>query len=67
MLDVPLSVKIEEWRAKAIAGTIATEEMRECIMAIRQGRISASATSAKARAARAPVAVGDLENEIDAL
>ena len=66
-LDVPLSVKLEEWRQKAAAGTITTEEMRECIQAIRQGRVSAATVSAKSRAAKAPIAVGDLEDEIDNL
>lgn len=64
MLDVPLSVKLEEWRQKAAAGTITTEEMRTCIQAIRQGRVAAAAVSAKSRAAKAPVDLSSLDDEI---
>lgn len=66
-LNVPLSVKIEEWRKKAAEGTLTTAEMRKCIAAIRQGRISASVKSATSRAAKAPVDLTALENEIDSI
>lgn len=67
MLDVPLSVKIEEWRRKAADNTITVEEMRECIAAIRAGRASAAQRSATARAKKAPVDVTSLESELDNL
>jgi hypothetical protein len=67
MLNVPLSVKIEEWRKKAAEGTLTTAEMQECIAAIRQGRVSASVRSASSRAAKAPVNVDDLLGEINNL
>ena len=67
MLDVPLSVKLEEWRQKAAAGTITTEEMRACIQAIRQGRVAAAATSAKSRASKALPDLSTLEDEINNL
>jgi hypothetical protein len=66
-LTVPLSVKIEEWRRKAAEGSLTTDEMRECIAAIRQGRVSASVRSATSRAAKAPVNVDDLLGEINKL
>lgn len=66
-LDLPLSVRVDEWRRKATEGTITPEEMRECIAAIRQGRVSAATTSAKSRAAKAPVDLAALDDEINNL
>jgi hypothetical protein len=66
-LDLPLSVRVEEWRRKAAEGSITPEEMRECIAAIRNGRVSASVASAKSRSAKAPVDMAALDDEIDNL
>lgn len=66
-LDVPLSVKIEEWRRQATEGTLSIEDMREAVEAIRNGRTSAAARSATSRAKKAPVDVSALENELDGL
>jgi len=66
-LDVPLSVKIEEWRRAAAEGTITIEEMRAAVSAIRNGRVSAAARSATSRAKKEPVDVTSLENELDQL
>jgi hypothetical protein len=38
-------IKIAEWRAKAAAGTITIEEMREAILMLREGRLSAVQSS----------------------
>lgn len=67
MLDVPLSVKIQEWREKAAAGDMSVDEMRQIILALRQGRVGAAAASAKSRAKKEPVNVQGLEDELDAL
>jgi hypothetical protein len=57
---------MEQWRKKAVDGTITVEEMRECIEAIRVGR--ASAASRKTTSTKKPaVSLEDLENELDAL
>lgn len=67
MLDIPLSVRVEEWKRKVLEGTITTEEMRECILALRAGRMGAAATSARSRASKAPVDIAGMENELDNL
>lgn len=66
-LDVPLSVKIEEWRRMAREGTFSIEEQRAMIIAVRAGRVGAAATSAASRARKAPVDVASLEDELDNL
>lgn len=42
MLDSPLSVKVEEYRRKVLDGTITTEELREAVRLVRDGRATAS-------------------------
>ncbi len=63
-LDVPLSVKMDEWRRLAAERPLSIEECREIIAALRSGRATASAVSAKSRAAKAPVDISGLEDEI---
>lgn len=52
-----LQAKIAIWRQKAIEGTLTAEEMKEAIVALRQGRVSAAATSDASRRAKAKVAI----------
>lgn len=66
-LDVPLEVRVAEWRKKEAEGTLSDEEMREAIRAIRAGRVSASQTSTRSRAAKAPVDVGNLLEKLSKL
>ncbi len=66
-LDVPLSVQLEEWRRRAAAGDLTTDEMREIIALVRQGRNSAQRTSTASRARKAPVDIAGLEDELDKL
>lgn len=66
-LDMPLSVQVEEWRKRAAAGDVSLDEMKQIIAALRQGRLTAAATSAKSRAAKAPVNTAALLDEIDNL
>jgi len=51
MLDVPLSVKIEEFRQKQRNGTFTTEDMREAVRLMREGRVAAAAQSLTRRKA----------------
>lgn len=65
-LSVPLSVKIEEWRAKSAAGTITMEEYREAVAAIRNGRLAAAAPTSKAKA-KPKANIDDLLGELDGI
>jgi hypothetical protein len=56
-----------EWRQKALANTLTTEEMRQWIELVRGARRSAAATSLKARAKKAPVDTASMLDEIDNL
>jgi hypothetical protein len=62
-----LQSKILLWRDHAAAGTITIDEMKEAIIALREGRISASIASDKSRAKKAVKAIpsaDDLLKEI---
>jgi hypothetical protein len=52
-----LNAKIAIWRQKALDGTLALDEMKEAISALRQGRVSAGIASATSRAKKAKVEV----------
>jgi hypothetical protein len=45
-----LLMKIAEWRARALDGTITPEDMKEAIISLREGRVSACFASAASRA-----------------
>lgn len=55
MSDIIMS-NIQIWRAKAAAGTITLEEMREAIAAIRKERVGASEKSETSRTKKATAA-----------
>lgn len=67
--SIPLTAKIDLWRQKAIAGTLSIDECREAIMTLRNGRITASATSkaGKPRATKATVNSDDLLKDLEGL
>lgn len=67
MLSPELSAKIAVWRQKARDNTLTREEQREVIIALREGRVTASAVSAKSRAKKAPIDVAALEKELEGL
>lgn len=74
MTPAELTAKVDEWRQKAAAGTLTVEECREALAFLRQGRVAASATSTKARTAKAaaakkagPINSDDLLSELDGL
>lgn len=50
-----LNAKIAIWRQKQAEGTLTLDEMREAIIALRGGRVSASIASATSKAKKAPV------------
>lgn len=52
-----LQAKIAIWRQKAIDGTISVEEMKEAILALRAGRVSAAHASDNARRKTAKVEI----------
>lgn len=62
-MNPQLVSQIEMWRRKAIDGTLTAEEMREAVIALREGRKSASiasdAAKGKRKAASAPLPSGD--------
>ena len=54
-----LQSKISIWRAKAVAGTLSVEEMKEAIRALRQDRVGARIPSATSRRKTAKAAIPD--------
>lgn len=44
-----LAQKVAEWQRKCLDGTITPDDMKEAVLHLRAGRISAAAASAKAR------------------
>lgn len=60
MITPELQTKIQTWRAKAAAGTITEDEMREAVAALRQSRLTAAAQPTKAKtASRGPARSAD--------
>lgn len=49
MISPELQGRIAEWRAKATDGTLTPDEMKQAIMLLREGRVSASYTSEASR------------------
>lgn len=67
-LDMPLSAKIEEYRAKQRAGTLTTQDMIEAIRLMRQGREAAKAQSlTRKRAEQANINSDALLDELGSL
>lgn len=69
--QLDLAMKVETWRAKARAGTMTLEEMRDAIKVLRQGRsliATASGGSKTNKAAKAVKPSGDdLLSELEGL
>jgi len=62
-----LQSKIGVWRAKAAAGTLTQEEMREAIVALRADRVGAAIASDRSKRAKAKAEIpdaGDLLKEM---
>ena len=57
-----LNAKIAIWRAKALDGTITLEEMKEAILALRAGRVSAATASEASRRSKAKVEIPNADD-----
>lgn len=62
-----IQAKIAIWRQKAIDNSLTLEEMKEAITLLRQGRVSAAASSESARRAKAKVAVPSADDLLSEL
>jgi hypothetical protein len=60
-LSLPLSAQVELWRQKVKDGTITTEELREAVRTIREGRVTASATKTRVSTAKGGRRVTDVD------
>jgi hypothetical protein len=49
--ELPLTAQVDLWRQQAIAGTLTTEQLRDAIRVLRQGRQTAVANSPRAKTA----------------
>jgi hypothetical protein len=69
VLDAELTNKFSIWRAKATAGTLTTEEMKEAILALRGSRRTAAdaAKATKSRAKGPTRSADDLLGELEGL
>lgn len=47
VISVELEFKIKQWRQKAVDGTLTLDEMKEAILALRAGRLSAMEAAGK--------------------
>jgi len=62
-----LNAKIAIWRAKAVEGTLTLEEMREAVLAMREGRKGASVTSEQSRRTKAKAQIKSADEMLDEL
>ncbi len=62
-----IQAKIAIWRQKAIDNSLTLEEMKEAIALLRQGRVSAAASSESARRAKAKAAVPSADDLLSEL
>lgn len=70
MYSIEIQTKIVVWRAKAAEGTLSDDEMRQAIVIMREGRISASIASETSRAKKVKNVVpnaDDLMSELEGL
>ena len=61
------AAQVAEWRRKALNNEMTADELRQWIELVREGRVSASATSSKSRASKAPVDIDSMMDELDGL
>lgn len=69
-VPLELQAKITMWRQKSAEGTLTIDEMKEAIIYLRAGRISAAAHSPAAKRKKAVAAIpkaGDLLSELEGL
>jgi len=63
--DLISAAQIAEWRQKALNNQLSSDELRAFVIHCREGRVAAARTSAKSRAAKAPIDMAGLMDEID--
>lgn len=66
-MDLGMAAQAAEWRRKALANELSTEEITAFIAHVRQGRVSASVASAKSKARNAPPDVDAMMKELEDL
>ena len=62
-----LNRKIAYWRQRSAEGQLTVEEMKEAIIALRGGRVSAAIASGNSRAKKSPVIVQDSDDLLNEL
>lgn len=62
-----LQSKITHWRAKAVAGTMTADDMREAIAALRADRVGAAVASKTSKAAKVKAPAPDASSLLDEL
>lgn len=73
MYTIEMQQRMAEIRQKALNNTATKEDMQEAIMIMRQGRVAAAATSAKAKTTKSTATAkkninsNDLLSELDGL
>lgn len=67
MISPEMQSRIANWRAKAAAGTITLEEMKEAIVALRESRRTAATQAPASKSAKKGKSADDLLNELGAL
>ena len=66
-MNPELMNKISQWRQKATAGTLSIEEMRDAVITLRMGRMSAANASSPARKKAPSKSSDDLLRELEGL
>jgi hypothetical protein len=62
-----LNAQIAVWRQAAIDNTLTLDQMKQAIVALRGGRVSAAIASSTSKAKKAPMQVQDSDSLMDEL
>jgi len=65
LISPELQSKIASWRQRAATNELSQEEMKEAIILLRAGRLTAAAASAPARAKAAKAAIPHADDLLD--
>jgi hypothetical protein len=66
-IPLELQAKISSWRLRAAEGTLTIEEMKEAILHLRSGRVSAQAASGAAKRKKAIAEIPAAADMLDEL
>lgn len=66
-MELGMAAQVAEWRRKALANELSTEELAAFVRHCREGRVSASVASAKSKARKAPPNVDAMIDELENL